>query len=217
MEFDWRSIAGSVAPHAPKIGAVLGAGFGPLGSVIGGLAGSAIAAALGVEETPAAVSQAIAEDPKAAEKLARLETEQGQQILAQAQVRIEELKQETEQFKIGADDTERARQFTVQLANVNSPLSWGAAILATVFTVAFFVLFAMVVTTELKENQVIMAFVGTLTAGMIQILAYFFGSSAGSRDKDVRFENLASQAVARPNPSAGTIEMVRAAAGRGRK
>lgn len=216
-DFDWRSIAGAVAPIAPKLGAVLGTAIaGPFGSVIGGLAGNAIAAALGTEETPEAVGKAIAEDPQAAQKIQAVEAERGQEILAQAQVEIKRIEQETERHRIAADDTDRARQFAIQLP-ASSPLSWGAAILASVFTIAFFVLFAVVITTDLKENTVMMAFVGTLTAGMIQILAYFFGSSAGSKDKDLRFDAMAATALAKPNPSPGTVEMVKAAAKGGKK
>lgn len=208
---DWKSIAGVVLPFAPKLGTVLGTVVGgPIGATIGGLAGSALAAAFGVEDTPEAVGKAIAEDPDAADKIAQVESERGAEILAAAQVAIEEQKQLTARNRIAAEDTQDARAFALQLAMSNSPLSWGASILATVFTVAFFALFAIILTTELKENQVIMAFVGTLTAGMIQILAYFFGSSAGSKDKDARFENLASQAVSRPSP--GVVEMVKAVA-----
>ena len=218
MDFDWRSIAGAVAPIAPKLGAVLGTAIaGPFGSVIGGYAGSAIAAALGVEETPAAVGKAIAEDPNAAQKIQAVEAERGQEILAKAQVEIKRIEQETEQRRIAADDTDRARQFQLKLIDTGSPLSWGASILATVFTVAFFVLFAIVITSDLKENGVIMAFVGTLTAGMLQILSYFFGSSVGSKDKDARFANLAELSLSKPNPSAGTVEMVKAAAKGGKK
>ncbi len=197
MDLDWKSIAGTVAPLAPKLGAVLGTGLGgPLGGIIGGLAGNALAAAFGTEETPEAVGKAIAEDPDAAEKIQRLESEKGQQILAEAQVKIEELQQQTEQTRIYADDTDRARQAQIQLVEMGSPLSWGASILAVVFVVAFFVLFAVVLTTPLKENSIIMAFVGTLTAGVIQILSYFFGSSAGSKNNADRFASLASQVAA---------------------
>lgn len=95
MDLDWRSIAGVVAPLAPKLGAVLGTAIGgPFGSVIGGLAGSAIAATFGTEATPEAVGKAIAEDPKAADKLARLEERRGQEILAQAQAEIARAEQQ---------------------------------------------------------------------------------------------------------------------------
>jgi ABC-type multidrug transport system fused ATPase/permease subunit len=212
VDLDWKSIAGTVAPLAPTFGKVLGTGFGPVGSIIGGLAGEAIAAAFGTEPTPEAVGKAIAEDPNAGQKLQDLEAQRGQEILAQAQVKIEELKQSTEQTRIFAEDTDKARQFNVQLAEVGSPLSWGASVLATVFTIAFFVLFAVILTTPLKENSIIMAFVGTLTAGMIQILSFFFGSSAGSKNNADRFASLASQVAAQPNPSPQVVDAIKTAA-----
>lgn len=211
---DWKSIAGAVAPLAPTLGKVLGAGLGPVGAIVGGLAGEAIAAAFGTEPTPEAVGKAIATDPNAAEKLERLEAERGQEILAQAQVKIEELKQQTAQFQTEADDTERARQFTKGLADVNSPLSWGSSILATVFTVAFFVVLAIVLvhSDTIKDNPVLLILLGTLTAGMGQILGYFFGSSAGSKNSADRFASLASQVAAQPNPSPAVVTAIKTAA-----
>jgi hypothetical protein len=100
VNLDWKSIAGAVAPLAPKLGAVLGAGFGPLGSIIGGLAGNAIAATFGVEATPDAIGRAIAEDPDAAKKLAALDAEKGAAILAQAKVEVARLEQATAQSSV---------------------------------------------------------------------------------------------------------------------
>lgn len=222
MDFDWKSIAGVVAPLAPKLGAVLGTSLGglagPIGAGIGGslgsLAGNAIADAFGVEATPGAVGKAIAEDPNASQKLQDLEAQRGQEILAAAQVKIAELKQGTAQFQISADDTERARQFNLSLANVNSPLSWGSSILATVFTVAFFVVLAIVLvqSNTIKDNPVLLILLGTLTAGMGQILGYFFGSSAGSKNSADRFATLAQQVVDKPNPSPAVVSAITKAA-----
>lgn len=212
MDIDWKSIAGTVAPLAPKLGAVLGTAIGgPIGATIGGLAGSAIAATFGVEDTPEAVGKAIAQDPNAANKLQQLEADRGQEILSQAQVKIEELKQQTAQFQIQADDTDRARQFNLSLASSNSPLSWGASVLATVFTIAFFVVLAIVLTHDIKENQILLVLLGTLTAGEVQILGYFFGSSAGSKNSADRFATLAQQIVEKPNPSPSVVAAISAA------
>lgn len=115
MELDWKSIAGAVAPLAPKLGAVLGAGFGPVGSVVGGLAGSAIAAAFGVEANPKAVGEAIAKDRNAVEKLRILEETRGQEILAQAQIKIEQLKSDARQ----AESIGRT-----QIAEQHAGVSW---------------------------------------------------------------------------------------------
>ncbi len=211
---DWKSIVGAVAPLAPTLGRVLGAGAGPVGAIIGGLAGDALAAAFNVEATPEAVGKAIASDPDAAEKIRDLEEARGQEILAQAQVKIEELKQASAQFQTEADDTERARRFTVDLAGVSSPLSWGSSILAKVFTVAFFVVLAIVLvqSNTIKDNPVLLILLGTLTAGMGQILGYFFGSSAGSKNSADRFASLAQQIVEKPNPSPAVVNAITKAA-----
>lgn len=211
LNLDWKSIAGTVAPYAPTIGRVLGAGFGPVGATIGGIAGDALAAVFNTDPTPEAVGKAIAQDPDAASKLQQLENERGQEILAQAQVKIEELKQQTAQFQIQADDTDRARQFNLGLAASNSPLSWGASVLATVFTIAFFVVLAIVLTHDIKENQILLVLLGTLTAGEVQILGYFFGSSAGSKNSADRFATLAQQIVEKPNPSPSVVAAISAA------
>lgn len=211
LNLDWKSIAGTVAPYAPTIGRVLGAGFGPVGATIGGIAGDALAAVFNTDPTPEAVGKAIAEDPNAASKLQQLESERGQEILAQAQVKIEELKQQTAQFQIQADDADRARQFNLSLAASNSPLSWGASVLATVFTIAFFVVLAIVLTHDIKENQILLVLLGTLTAGEVQILGYFFGSSAGSKNSADRFATLAQQIVEKPNPSPSVVAAISAA------
>jgi hypothetical protein len=118
---------------------------------------------------------------------------------------------------VQADDTDRARQFQLSLVNSQSPLSWGASILASVFTISFFVLFVVVLTTPLKENSVVMAFVGTLTAGMIQILGYFFGSSAGSKNSADRFATLAQQVVDKPNPSPAVVDAIKAGGGKSKQ
>lgn len=64
----WDSIKGVVGKAAPLLGTALG---GPAG----GAAASMIAQALGVEDTPDAISKALDSDPEAAIKLQRLQNE----------------------------------------------------------------------------------------------------------------------------------------------
>ncbi len=69
MSLEWKDIAGVVGKAAPLLGTLVG---GPAGGAIGGL----IAAALGTEATPSAVSQALQTNPDAAVKLAQIESDQ---------------------------------------------------------------------------------------------------------------------------------------------
>ena len=215
ISLDWKSIAGTVSPFAPTIGTVLGGIVaGPIGSKIGGIAGGALAEIFGTDPTPEAVGKAIAEDPDAASKLQQAEADRGAEIAAKANVEIERLKQETAQFQIGADDTERARQFNLGLVQSGSPLSWGASILATVYTVAFLVVLVVAMTNDIKENQILLVLIGGLGTGQTMILSYFFGSSAGSKDSANRFAALAQQVVAKPNPSPAVVDAIKTAAGK---
>lgn len=66
---EWKDIAGVVGKAAPILGTLLG---GPAGAAIGGL----VASALGTENTPSAVSQALSVNPDAAVKLAQIEADQ---------------------------------------------------------------------------------------------------------------------------------------------
>ena len=66
---DWKDLASTVGKMAPMLGTLLG---GPAGSAIGGI----VASALGAENTPTAVSQAMLTNPDAAVKLAQIEADQ---------------------------------------------------------------------------------------------------------------------------------------------
>ena len=66
---DWKDIAGVVGKFAPLLGTLVG---GPAGAAIGSL----IASAIGTENTPSAVSQALQVSPDAAVKLAQIEADE---------------------------------------------------------------------------------------------------------------------------------------------
>lgn len=66
---NWRDVADAVGRSAPLLGSLLA---GP----VGGAAGAIVAAALGVDSTPDAVSKAIAVNPDAAVKLRAIEADE---------------------------------------------------------------------------------------------------------------------------------------------
>lgn len=70
---DWKSLGTSVGKVAPLLGTALG---GPGGAAIGTL----VAAALHVEDTPLAISQAMLNDPEASTKLQGLQNQHAQAL-----------------------------------------------------------------------------------------------------------------------------------------
>jgi hypothetical protein len=215
IKLDWHSIAGAVAPIAPKLGAVLGTVIGSailpgLGSTIGGsvgdIAGRAIAAEFGVEATPEAVGQAIAEDPKASDKLAQIEADRGDEILAQAQTEVERLKQQTAQAQIAADDTEHARQAQLSFTDKDSvPTILSILIVIGFFGACYFFLARPPTMTE-ATLSIVSLLLGKLSSSFDQVVQYHLGSSAGSRSKDETFKQIATSAASSPAaPTANAI------------
>lgn len=94
---DWKDLAGSLAQAgAPIIGTALG---GPLGGMIGGAIGNVVANALGVDNTPEAVNNAInTRDPTiVAAQLSAAETEAQAKWPALAEIAKAEAQDRTDQ------------------------------------------------------------------------------------------------------------------------
>jgi len=71
---DWKDIRNTIASFAPALGTAL---VGPAGAAVGAM----VASALGVEDDPVAVEQALKHDPDASFELIKLERQLGFQIL----------------------------------------------------------------------------------------------------------------------------------------
>jgi len=158
---DWKQISDAVGRASPALGVLLG---GPAG----GLVGTAVAAALGVQGTPDAVSAAVASDPEAAVKL--------RQIEADAVIRAQQLENERHATELA--DVKSAREREASVRDVTN------RVLAYSVIGAFI---AMVGATLLGAAKVDGALAGTLvgylSAKAEQVLAYYFGSTAGSARK----------------------------------
>lgn len=100
---DWKSVAQLVAPFAPTVGRFLGdlVPF-PGASIVGGLLGDAVAAALGVPATPEAVGSAIQNMPpgEVAARLQAAESEAVARYDAMARIAEAEAKDRTAQSTV---------------------------------------------------------------------------------------------------------------------
>jgi hypothetical protein len=96
---EWKDLGATLGKFAPLIGTAIG---GPAGRVIGGV----VAEALGVANTPDAVSEALKINPDVAVKLAQLEADQ--------RVQLQTLVVTAEQNRLSAE--------TAQLTSVNTTM-----------------------------------------------------------------------------------------------
>lgn len=163
---DWKKIIGSVAP---TIGAALGGPFG-------GIAGKFVADALGVE--PDALPETVTNsDPDTLFKIKSLEND--------FKVQMAELGIQEEQLH--HEDRDSARQMAVQTSLKPQ------ATIATVFIIGFIVTLYGVFSGEVdltpQQAQMANILIGILSAGIMQIMNFFFGSSSGSKEKTAQLVN----------------------------
>ena len=178
---NWNDVKPWIAKFAPMVGTALGGPFGAL-------AGAAVGQALGIKD-------AKPEDVAAAIKTGTLD---GPQIL--------ELKKAEDEFKLemaklGIDSTQAleelafkdrdsARNREIQVKD------WTPRILAYSITVGFFGILIFMLRAkavgagaDLPYRDVLNVMVGALGTAWISVVTYYFGSSAGSKAKDVMLYN----------------------------
>jgi len=178
---DWKDLAGTLAKAgAPIIGAALG---GPIGGTIGGIVGKFIAEALGVEETPEAVNNAIQTGDPATVNAALASAD------AQAQVELEKL-------KAYLADVQDAREMQVQLVTAGSALQWGAPVVSILITIGFLSSLAILMLVKINftevAGQALLLLIGSLATMQTQVVNYWLGSSQGSADKSAQIAAIAA-------------------------
>lgn len=147
---------------APTIATAFG---GPLA----GMAVSAISKAIGVE--PDKVQDMISSNKLSAEQIAQLKIAE-----IELQKQAQELGLNFE--KLAVDDRKSARDMQAATRSMVPP------ILATVVTVGFFGILGMMLTGKVDSNNpALMMMLGSLGTAWTGIIAYYFGSSAGSQAK----------------------------------
>jgi len=160
---DWKSLVGSVAP-------VLG---GSLGGPFGAMAGKWLAGKLGVDESKLeeTVSNAT---PDTMLKIKELDNS----------FKVEMAKLGLEEKQLHAEDRASARV----MASKTSLLP--QMIISSLFMLGFIVILYYVFSSKqaLPDGIKDMAnyLLGILSAGIVQIMNFFFGSSAGSKEKTLQ-------------------------------
>jgi hypothetical protein len=207
----WQSIAGKIASFGlPILSTVIGGAIEEvpiLGSLVDGPAlvesvgRKAIAAALGVENTPEAIGKAIETNPTT-EVLTTLKgvesglVDKWPELAQLAQTLAVE---STKTAAVEAEDRKDARR-AIETTN---PLATQQRRLAVVWIVGFFVLMAMILFLnikypEIKLNDVFVLILGVALGAVKDVNQFFFGSSAGSAAKDATIREIT--ATANPPP-----------------
>jgi hypothetical protein len=162
----FQKILGVLKGVAPTAVAALGGPFAPLAAgVIRNVLGAENASESGLE----AAVLAAAGDPASVVKLKEIEAEMAN-LEGQMGIRFEELE---------VEDRKDARLLARE-TSIYPQLS-----LTVVFVLGYFVVLGLFFSSTLivPMSEAFMVMLGVLTAGMTQLMAFWFGSSKGSQDK----------------------------------
>lgn len=162
MSFDWKSLVGTIAPTLATA----------LGGPMAGMAVKAIAGSLlGDENAGEADIAAALQGATPADLLKLKEADQSFKL------EMEKLGVDLERIAAGDRDSARQREIATK---DNAP-----KILAGVIVIGFFATLATIAFVAIPDGaqQPINILLGSLTALLIQVGNYYFGSSAGSKEK----------------------------------
>lgn len=171
---DWKSILGGIAP---TIATVLG---GPLA----GLAVDAIGKAIGMDApTVSKVQDALTRGQLTGDQIAAI-----RQAEIAVQTRLKEL--DIDLARIDADDRNSARQREASVRD------WIPGIMAVGVSVGFFGVLGWLLNYGIPHQggEALLVMLGSLGTAWASIIAYYFGSSAGSAQKTTELANLAGKA-----------------------
>ncbi len=184
-----------VAIGAPLLTAVLG---GPPSLAIGAISLANEALGLPRNSSVQDLALEVQSNPGAASKLRDLETSYQQYLIS---VRLQ-----MDQAEYADRANARARE--VAISKATGKWDWYASLLGFFVIISFTLILGKMIlspprSSDSDENTkgLINILVGTLTAGYSTVLAYYFGSSAGSRNKDNTIASLSAESLASPSIS----------------
>jgi len=94
------------------------------------------------------------------------------------------LTEATEQLRVELADTADARQQTIKLVELASPLQWAPAVLSGVIILAFVAVTIAMLFRAVPDSQIVMVLFGQLSGLTGGVMQYWLGSSQSSRAKD---------------------------------
>lgn len=178
MALEWKDAASIVGKAAPILGTLLAGATGGASIAVGAL----ISACLGTDNTPDAITNAIAADPQAALKLAMFESEHQAKLQAMLFAHTEAMAEV--EFKLQAnevDDRKSARRAAID-AGTSDKLFWLSVFILVVCVgteIAVLFLGIPVTTDALIAGRVLGMLDSLAMAGM----AYNYGGTASSNRK----------------------------------
>ncbi|QSM00587.1 TMhelix containing protein [Oceanospirillum phage vB_OliS_GJ44] len=156
----WSDITGLIGKAAPMLGGVIG---GPAGAAVG----SMVASALGVEDTPDAVAQAIKNDPDAMLKLKQLEADEAENL---------------RKYQFNVLDAELKDKQSAREAHKHNHMPAVICVALTFLVGAgAYLLFSVVIPEGNKEIAYLLF--GTLLAKWGDSIAYWVGTTRSSAEK----------------------------------
>lgn len=170
MSDSWKNIKNIIGKVCPILGNAVVPG-------IGGVAGSMISKMLGCDPNdPKAIEEKLKTDPDIFMKLKELETKHEEFLITSAQ----------ENDKLYIDDIKDARSREIEYTKATGEMNWPLYTLAGLVTLGFFITIICLFRFELIafNKELIIYTVGGLQSAFITVVAYFFGSSKGSSDKN---------------------------------
>lgn len=175
MGFDWKKALGAVAPAITK---AIGVGGGPAGAAVSILSRALLGHEKGSADDVAEVLAAGA-SPEQVEKIQAAEREFALRLIDQA-VALE---------RIEADDRANARSREIATHD-RMP-----AVLAVMLSAAFFGTIALLVLRPVpaESRDPVMLMLGSLGTAWAGAMAYYHGSSSGSKAKDAVLGRVASR------------------------
>lgn len=170
MSFDWKAAIGTVAPALAGI----------FGTPVAGVAVGALCKAFGLEPSPenaAKIAQQAADGTLSGADWAKIKAAE---IDAKLQLQKMDLDYSLAEDKIVAGDRDSARNREIQVKD------WTPRLLAYGVTVGFFGMLYWMMRHDVPvpNKDMLNILLGALGSAWIQVVSYYFGSSAGSAKKD---------------------------------